>query len=110
MKHFLDSLPVFSDFSLAVGSAPAKDLAHEFGCNHLQPTSAVEVQKICSPAHEVFQSKSHLILYPINDLGFDYPTAWTQLFQKLPITQTQSQDVHVIPTVTVDQVLYTRQR
>jgi hypothetical protein len=43
MKHFLDSLPVFSDFSLAAGAAPPKDLAHKLGCNHLQSTSTVEV-------------------------------------------------------------------
>jgi hypothetical protein len=43
MKHFLDSLSVFSDFSLAAGAAPPKGFAHEFGCNHLQSTSTVEV-------------------------------------------------------------------
>ncbi len=110
MKHFLDSLPVFSDFSLAAGAAPPKDLAHELGCNHLQTTSTVEVQQICSPAHEVFQSEGHLILYPINDLGFDYPAAWPQWLQEFSITQTQRQNLHVIATITIDQVLYTRQR
>jgi hypothetical protein len=43
MKHFLDSLSVFSDFSLAAGAAPPKGFAHESGCNHLQSTAAVEV-------------------------------------------------------------------